>query len=426
MKYAFFRVSNKVRELDNRSQLEEYQKQGKSAAGTPGSAGTGIKQPTPSATPKSGGSKSNKRDQAPAAPTTDRPPANPFTASSPRPDGVPKYNDNAYQLTPDKLNLPATKRRKGNQTPVTSDAAAKAVAATAASPPKPASPQATREENTFKCPVSGCVPGRKGFPDLDALNRHKEEDHREKDPEDPLSFCLGEVRKALGLDEKGKMKERSPNMERGGSSQAMKFSASSQGRTPNIKAESSTPMSRVATNNQAATGAPPTPHGSDGKAGTPRPGLGKVLGGNASKEPLTPPPDLWAGTGLTPAELSAIFPTMEDLQSSLSVSSLTPASTLSSSKSEKNSPKTGEQVNADTGPEIRASDWLPASFFADTTQDVDVDGMFGDDDLLEMDWEAVFPSEATPEKEKGNRGVKRRFGTVDDPIFDEMLFSGQV
>ena len=362
------------------------------------------------------------KEQAPAAPTSDKPP---FSFESPRPDGVPKYNERPGELTRDSLKLPQ-KKRKLNDTsasPVQTPPS-KAVAAIATPPPPhPASPQMP-----FKCSAPNCSSSKQGFPTAEALHHHTETAHREEDPENPLEFCLESMRHCLGLDKNGKLNQNKP-----ATSQPMKQSSSAQGRTPG-KMEGGTPMSRIATGNRSNLGAPRTPQESGTVKSTgsdATPGKGSRIKSTASAaagiEPLTPPPDLWSGVGMSPAELASHFPTAAEIQSTLSLTSLTPASTLSSNKSEKNSPKPGNEVT-ESGPldvSISASDWMPNTFFADTEPGLDINAMFATDDFLDMDWDVVFPKEK-PAVGKDGKPIKQKRATVDEPAFNFDLFEGRM
>lgn len=375
------------------------------------------------------------RDQAPAAPTSDKPPFS-FESPQPRGDGVPKYNERPNELTRDNLKLPANKRLKKNDataSPVNTPPKLPTVAATPPGP-KLASPPMPRVEPLLSCPEPACA--KKTFSTAEALQSHTEEFHREKDPEDPLAYCLENVRRGLGLDNSGKLANKDSNakMERSISSQAMKQSASSQGRTP-VKVETGTPMSRTATNNASNLGLPRTPQDmATSKSSGPDVTPGKTPGGKGntsappSKEPLTPPPDLWSGVGMSPAELAKCFPSMEKLSATISQYSLvglTPASTLSSNKSEKNSPKPEPEETLPSDMDVPASSWMPNSFFADTTRDMDVDGMFQNDDIMAFSWDQLFPKEE-PQKDKNGKVIRKKKGTVDSPTFDTSLFSASL
>ena len=334
-----------------------------------------------------------KEEKEPPAPTTDKPP---FPFGSSPPHGVPTYDKNLIELTQDKLVLPENKRRKTankTATPVQSQTSTPQPAKAVAPPPK--------QEPAFKCPVQGCEYSRKGFIAGEQLAFHCEQAHKEKDPEDALAFALEQARTSLNLDASGKSIPKPVKMEKSLSAQPMKKSASTQGPTP--KMEGGTPMSR-GTTHMSNLGAPRTPQsmnrGIENKA-TPKLTPNKPES-TASKEPVTPEP--WADLGTTPQELAERFPTIEALQGAMDWTSLTPASTLATSKSAQSTPRS-DIVDTDAV-KIRTDNggWIPASFYSDCYT-MNVDTSFVDDDILSMEWEEAFPPPPPPPPNK--RRMKR-------------------
>lgn len=370
------------------------------------------------------GQRHGSRDtRAPAAPTTDKPPNFPFGPTSP-PHGIPQYPADTPPLTQEKLTLPQNKKRKPNNQPsssVTTPAQLQSTPASTSSPQinKIQSPQATKVDAyapAIRCNASNCDSSRR-FATTEELLSHIETSHTSEEPliEDPLAWFLESARFGLGLDEDGKLKptKKDPsatNIERTVNSQPM-HASSSTGKVV-MKLEGGTPMSRIATQGgQSSTPSLPiTPQqgsairspSSDVKVGTSK--ISQAGGGKAgapvSKDTLTPPHESWADAAISPSELSTCFPTLADLQGSVGLNSLTPASTLSSNKSERNSPKVsdvGEQDGFDISSET--DDWVPASFFTDSLFS-EADTTFVDDDFLSMDWDTVVHTDSVPMPEK--------------------------
>ena len=346
--------------------------------------------------------------EPPPAPTSDKPP---FSLFAPPPHGVPTYirpND----LTPNKLHLP-TKRRKLDQP-------------NAATPPPAQSskptPPPVRQDFQFKCKVVGCDGAKQGFATADALAKH-EQIHREKEPKDPLAFALEQAKQGLGLDEEGKLvvKEGGAKMEKSMSAQSMKPSLSNQGSTP-AKLEGGTPMSRATTSQRSHPGNAPqdTMASKSAQAQLAKSGhLKPDAAGPGLSDSLSSSP--WSNASMTPADLSAMFPTLADLHGAFGSTTLTPASTLSGGKSEKGTPKEVGSDDAFCKINDDQDDWLPPSFFGDVKH-FGVDASFANDDVLGMDWETVFPPDQ-PAPTKGGKKDKQPRYTVENPRFDNTLFS---
>jgi len=384
---------------------------------------------------------SNRESRAPAAPTSDKPPFS-FGALSPSSgDGVPILYGGPNPLTSDKLTIPPAKKRKiQNQSgsSVSTPVQALGTPATTTSPKvaKTSSPRIQRQNvapaPTFKCLESSCEFAVKGFPTLDDLHKHTKEKHAVVEPliKDPLEWALEGVRIGLGLgldmdtssgtaakkrdsDKKMEMEVEKSTL----ASLAMKKSASLQGLTP-MRMEGGTPMSRMASQSgyQSTPGVPRTPQqtitsvktpASDGQQPTSKAGQGepdKV--GSTSKEPSTPPNNRWKDTSFSPSEVSSFFPSPLDLQG-LSIASLTPASTLSSSKSATNSPKESDIGESDLlNIRIESNAWKPDSWkpTAFEQDGVVLDDVLDDleDPLMNLSWEDAFEQIIKPDKKGWN------------------------
>ncbi|MCJ1248553.1 hypothetical protein MMC30_005771 [Trapelia coarctata] len=382
---------------------------------------------------------SNRENRAPAAPTSDKPPFS-FGALSPPQsgDGVPiMYGPN--QLTQEKLSLPPNKRRKVQNQPgssVSTPAQAHGTPATTASPKvtKTSSPREQRSNvapaPTFKCPESSCEFAGKGFATMEDLNKHTTDKHPVVEPpiEDPLEWALEGIRMGLGLGlsmdaskdttakTNGLAKHMEMESERSAlASVAMKKSASMQGLTP-MRMEGGTPMSRMASQAgyQSNLGVPRTPQqtnnsvktpASDNKQSTSKSGPGESKKvGSTPKEPSTPPNNLWKDASVSPSDLSSFFPSPHDLQG-LSLGILTPASTLSNSKSTTNSPKESDIGEGDMlDIRIESDTWRPAAWgpdpFVESSGKPLLDDEWGDltDPLLDLSWEDAFEKIIQPDK----------------------------
>ena len=285
---------------------------------------------------------------------------------------------------------------------------------------KATSPQIPKVEVVFRCPAHNCEFSKKGFATADALARHAEEVHREKDPEDPLAYMLDQAKLVTGLDSQGKVitKSKASGMEKSVSSQPMNHS---------LSVQSGTPMSRLSTSQPGSVGGMRTPQGTpstklgslDEKSTPQRTSQTRLeVIQQSSKEPLTPP-DLWGDVGISPAELSNSFPSLSEIQGCPSLSSLTPESTSSSNKSEKNSPKASD-IGENDGLEINMDFEMPPSISREVW-DTQYDSFFVNDDIFTSDWETAFQSDPVI---AGNKGGKRNRLSADDNFpFDASLFS---
>ena len=353
---------------------------------------------------------SNRDNRAPAAPTSSQPPFS-FGAQSPSPHGVPQYNFPAA-LTQEMLALPRTKKRKTNEANSTATTPAQMNGT-----PGPAGPAQVKNtpvemrrlsapSTRVKCPVVDCPLAKQDYATVEDLAKHTAEAHEVKEPiiEDPLAYALESIRFGLGLDEHSEIKpntdsQKDEKIEMG--FHEMKTSTSMQGQTP-LKQEGSTPMSRIPTQTGSLDSSSliKTPHQSSGLSKSVLSNV-KMLESKGSQMnttkvtstariPSPPPKDPWDDNSVSPAALSACFPTLEDLNDSLSLSILTPTSTLSSQKSEKNSPKHSD-IGEDDLLKIRieADSWQAPELFRGAmfaTRETEV----VDDEILGMDWEAIF------------------------------------
>lgn len=158
------------------------------------------------------------KSKAPPAPTTSGPP---FPLGAPSPHGVPTYDGIANNLTPDKLQLPPQKKRKGNN-----GSAASTPANQGATPGSGQSPQLKMQQQSpdhkrqqqikieqqqqqqqdrrFKCSDDYCVFSVKGFEKEEELQTHVAEAH--KRIENPLDFFLSSAANALDVDLDGHAK----------------------------------------------------------------------------------------------------------------------------------------------------------------------------------------------------------------------------
>lgn len=344
----------------------------------------------------------NVSNRAPAAPTSPQPP---FTFGAQSPQGLAKYPDKPNGLTQDKLNLPSTKRRKGNQ--VTT------VTATSASAPgisKPAQAnkgtsidaQLAVPVSRIKCPLPNCQSSEKGFGTQIELDAHASEFHGPKEPpiEDPLQWTLQQARLGVGLDETGKSMPR-PEQDVPGTPK-IKTSELEPAQQLN-KQESSALMAR------AQIGRSPVFHLKTPQAtvGIKTPSSeakssdmdGKIVephtSEKTSQKSLPSSPDPWASSHIPPAVINHSWPGLSDVSSigpwATIQNALTPASTQSSGKSEKNSPRISDISENDI---VKISliveddrEW--ANIFEDQIYG-DMKALNEDRDQLDMDWETAF------------------------------------
>lgn len=375
-------------------------------------------------------------NRAPAAPTSPQPPFKLFSAQSPQ--GVPaKYATRPNELTQDRLTLPPNKKRKGNQAPNAAPTSAQVHGTVATKSPSQVAKavatsgrQVPATSSSIKCSVANCQVKNNSFASQGELDKHVSEVHEPKEQpvEDPLLWSLEQVRRGLGLDENGKSKP--PRAENKiatdmGEAPKMKKSASAQGA---IKQETATPMTRAPTQTgpspasnllktpQASTNVK-TPLSDAKSIAKDANAVNSKLLSNSTKE-ASASPDPWAGSLVFPNVINAAWNGVSDLQGVESWSAihntLTPASTLSSSKSEKNSPRISDISENDAvkiNLTVDNDEWMPEWF---------EDGLYGDmesltvtHDLIGMDWETAFGQDETESAENGT-AVKMAQGRTGD------------
>lgn len=216
----------------------------------------------------------------------------------------------------------------------------------------PEVPKAVIPQMSFKCGVSTCPSGQKGFTTQMELEEHNINEHEPKEEviEDPVEFALESMRIALGLDENGKSKAQKETLE----APKMTTSLSSQSHSA-IKQEVSTPMARASTQTGPSPASnllktPQTLSGIKSPASDARSVAqeGKAKNGKGSqtllKESTPPPFDPWAGSSISSEDIVSAWSSIADMNSMSFTKiqmGLTPSSTFSSGneKSEKNSPR---------------------------------------------------------------------------------------
>ena len=388
-----------------------------------------------------------EENRAPAAPTSAQPP---FSFAAQSPHGVPQY-PGPNDLTQEKLKFPPAKRRKNNQS-VSAESTPAQIYNTPISTSSPqlikvTPPDAQRQQVAafaIKCQNQDCDGTDTVFTSQVDLERHVAYNHplKEAQPENPLQWCLENIRFGLGLDENGKLKEldngtitdqaalEAPQMKASASSQSQRF----------IKQEA-TAMSRSGTQNgpSPARNALSTPQAAPGvktPASDSKVGLKdqKALETRSSLAPtgmpLTPPQDPWATSSVSSASIMDCFSTFNDLQStpwSRMQHMLTPESTMSSNKSEKNSPRLSDISENDAiNIELNTNNWIPDDWF----QDPNFGGLKAltfDDDLMKMDFDTSFGKEngVFMGNEEGRETWKGKKDEMweDSPAFRTELYS---
>lgn len=343
--------------------------------------------------------KNNTSNRAPAAPTSPQPP---FTFGAQSPQGLAKYPDKPNGLTQDKLSLPSTKRRKGNQVTATTPTPAPGIPKSAqANKITILDAQPAALASRIKCPLPNCQSSLKEFGTQIELDAHASEVHGPKEPpiEDPLQWTLQQARLGVGLDETGKSMSR-PEQEVLGTPK-IKASESEPAQHLN-KQESSTLMAR------AQTGRSPvfhlkTPQASVGIK-TPSPEAkssdmdGKITEPHTSEKTfqksLTSSPDPWATSHIPPAVINNSWPGLPNVSFigpwTTIQNALTPTSTQSSGKSEKDSPRISDISEHDA---VKINLFVDDSEWANMFEDQiygDVEALNEDKDQLGMDWESAF------------------------------------
>ncbi|KAL8926801.1 MAG: hypothetical protein Q9172_001617 [Xanthocarpia lactea] len=381
--------------------------------------------------------------RAPAAPTSEKPPPFPLPLGPQSPHGIPHQYGGPPTLTADQLVLPQNKRRRSNNhqpsagsTPV--PAHDTPVAKSSPLGPKLTSPEMQKTpvpQLSFKCGLSDCQSGQKGFATQLELKQHNADIHEPKEPvvDDPVQFALESMRVALGLDDDGKPKPQQETVE----APKMKTSLSAQSHAA-IKQEGSTPMARAGmqTGPVPASNLLKTPQGmSSVKSPASDPSKGKTNKAHVTqpKETAPPPFDPWAGSCITPEDIVSSWSSLADLNSMSFTSiqkGLTPSSTLSSSneRSEKNSPRTSDISEHDAvkiSIAVKNDDkdnWIPSEWFDDTLYN-DIESMnFGHDSFMqEGGWDIFGDSPDTEMIDVGSTTSKGRKKEEQDVVSEEWL-----
>lgn len=375
-------------------------------------------------------------NRAPAAPTSPQPPFKLFGAQSPQ--GVPaKYATRPNELTQDRLTLPPNKKRKSNQANGATSTSAQAHGMIAIKSPSqgakvvtPNIQQTATASTSIKCPVTNCQVRVTGLTSQTELDKHVLEVHESKGSpvEDPLQWTFEQMRYGLGLDENNKSKlQKAENKIATETSEAPRMKKSVSMHDP-MKPESATPMARAPAQNrpspasnllktpQALTNAK-TPL-SEAKSILKDPNIvnSKLLNNSAKEAGASPDP--WAGSLVAPNVINAAWSSLSDLQCMDSWSSihntLTPASTLSSSKSEKNSPRVSD-ISENDAVKINLivdDEWTPAEWAEDELHG-DMKSLTVAHDIHSMNWETAFGHDEIESVDNGLT-VKTAQGRIDD------------
>ncbi|KAF4552982.1 Hypothetical protein D9617_8g049950 [Elsinoe fawcettii] len=158
-------------------------------------------------TPRTASQNQNRKNsttKAPSAPTTEHPPQG-FDARSP--PGVPQYAPGRPNFAPEKLQIPASKKRKGGQagTPTQSNAESpQVIQSKTASPDQkrqtmPKSEGPKEPERKFKCQDNLCEYSIKGFESQEQLAKHLQDAHQ-KPAGDPFDFFMNTLDEAVKQD----------------------------------------------------------------------------------------------------------------------------------------------------------------------------------------------------------------------------------
>ena len=364
----------------------------------------------------------DRKQQAPPAPTSGRPPF-PLGASSPH--GIPQAYGKS-DLTQEKLKFPASKKRKGNQqgsnasTPVP----AQASLGPASSPPisKPTPPDAKTTSTgmekpaaapTHLCPHADCPFHLKGFESAEELAKHETSAHEIEEDEvidDPVQHALEAVAEGLGLNKDGTPKAAKKDAEgstKGGNlgdGQPVTATRSKSGQTPATKPPAHTPLGRLGVQMSQDGGKSTSSAGFSTKTpqGHQAPDV-KLGNGKDDKKVAAgyePPFDAsWEDSTISLEDLRRCFGGLEHtlkLGTFNKAQSTTPKDTPSS-KGEESSPNSNISENDDLQIKLDGRltpDWNPFGIYDDLSGDVA--GMNVDEeDIFEMDWDAVVQNNKT-------------------------------
>lgn len=338
--------------------------------------------------------RSNSRSShPPAAPTSSQPP---FLFGAPSPHGQPAYATKSG-ITQENLHIPARKKQKPNGTPGSN---ASPQVAKAASPeikrqgePKP------QVKASLTCSDSECERHTVGFENEEALETHKREEHIQP-LEDPTKFVIENLSAGLGLDSQGKPRKKTQASAATGA--AMAPSASKQGQTPNIKAETgsaaATPMHRQVSMNRQGSSAD-SKSNLQAKSNLAKDASAKLQ--SVQKEANAPllqepsiKPDPWANSTLDPNDLLSSFAQFETgaggAISDMGVyRSITPNDTPESSKDGVSEPNSdiSEGVGLEISMDVIDDSWNPFGT-GDTDNLLDMNGFnvgSGNDDINMFD-----------------------------------------
>ncbi|KAG8632150.1 hypothetical protein KVT40_001290 [Elsinoe batatas] len=146
----------------------------------------------------------NSTAKPPSAPTTEHPPQG-FDARSP--PGVPQYAPGRPNFAPEKLQIPASKKRKSNAagTPTQTNAESPQVIQSKTASPEqkrqaaPKSEGPKEPERKFKCQDNFCEFSIKGFENQEQLAKHFQTAHQ-KPAGDPFDFFMTTLDEAAKLD----------------------------------------------------------------------------------------------------------------------------------------------------------------------------------------------------------------------------------
>lgn len=380
----------------------------------------------------------------PSAPTSAKPPYS-FHAASPH--GTPVYANNEFH--PDKLSIPANKKRKAN---APESANTTPIQPVTSLPPqqRPVFPPAkanmampsvddqasAKVEWPFKCELYDCEYTVIGFEDKADCDRHTEKVHEYNG--DPLAYMLKNLKRALGLDENGKTIVREKDVKAGPPSAQpanhnnVKYESAGKLAVPSMKREGTspgeTPMSRGPTQTSAQGGDSRIPQ-NNVKAGSndqpASPGMKRsasaaelssknqkpaavTITGNARMD------ELWANSLVTPQALRQVFGQFDHLGNprmlpdNLDVSSVTDDD--SDSSTDIDTPETGDNSRPHGTPEgsgelrRQIDDWEPfipelvqfGEVLADPLAAADDDGAeevqdaFTDEAAYLREWEKTF------------------------------------
>lgn len=235
--------------------------------------------------------KRTSNQNAPPAPTAPQPP---FALGAPSPQGVPQaYGPGG--LTPDKLKLPPSKKRKQSHGTTPSTPAQGQAVAAAMSKAQAAKQMATDVSKAalvgqFKCAEAECEYHQKGFATQAALDKHVEENHKVEHIGNPLEFALESYAVLVKDKEKtGAQESKVPtgtiDMQRAASKPGVVGPLKAEGATP--VTAGTTPMGRVPSqigpkSTSPASNQLQTPRTVSGKG--PAPPVGRPIGGKEERK----------------------------------------------------------------------------------------------------------------------------------------------